>query len=124
MESGIIFTNSSPEMIYQKLYDEAHQNSYTSYLRGKRCVDEISFFYEVSASFQFPWYFGENWAAFDECVCDLDWLCFSGIFIVVDDFSLTFNGNVSLQNCLIKYLGIMVEYWKSMNTPVLIWLNN
>jgi hypothetical protein len=29
---------------------------------------------EFAAAIQFPWYFGANWAAFDECVKDLAWL--------------------------------------------------
>jgi hypothetical protein len=29
---------------------------------------------EFAASFQFPYYFGENWPAFDECINDLSWL--------------------------------------------------
>ena len=30
---------------------------------------------------QFPYYFGENWNAFDECITDLDWI--SGDFYVL-----------------------------------------
>lgn len=37
-----------------------------------RSIEKL--FDEVSASLQFPYYFGENWAAFDECIADLSWL--------------------------------------------------
>jgi hypothetical protein len=37
-----------------------------------RTVDRM--FDEVSAAWQFPGYFGENWNAFDECIADMDWL--------------------------------------------------
>ena len=124
MKHGIVFSNLSQQEIYQKVYIEAHQNSYTSYLRGSRCTNEVTFFHEISASFQFPWYFGENWAAFDECICDLEWLQFDRIFIAVDDFSIMFGGDKKLQDCLIKYFTIMIEYWKSENIFVEIWLNN
>lgn len=33
-----------------------------------------SLFYHLSADLDFPPYFGRNWAAFDECITDLNWL--------------------------------------------------
>jgi hypothetical protein len=29
---------------------------------------------EFAAAMQFPWYYGENWPAFDECLKDLSWM--------------------------------------------------
>lgn len=41
---------------------------------------------EVSAAFQFPSYFGENWDALDECMSEIDWLPIEGgILLVVKD---------------------------------------
>lgn len=114
--------------IYTKLCGEAESGAYTSYIRGMRCKTEKDFFCEISASFQFPYYFGENWAAMDECLCDLEWLCAERIFVVIDDFSLIFSGQQEIQNhlknMLVKYFCVMIEYWKSQNIPVDIWLNN
>jgi hypothetical protein len=43
-------------------------------IRGRKCHTKQAFFDEVGAALQFPYYFGENWDAFDECINDLTWL--------------------------------------------------
>ena len=42
-------------------------------------------FNEFGATLQFPYYFGENWNAFDECVKDLSWLYTSGFVLIIID---------------------------------------
>lgn len=124
MESMVHYCKMSKDEIYQMLFRASDSGSYISYIRGSRCQTEEAFFYEISASFQFPWYFGENWAALDECMCDLDWLKFESIVIAIDDFQMMFCEDASLQTLLVKYLTIMVDYWKSRNIPVCVWINN
>lgn len=114
--------------IYTQMCTKAENGYYTAYIRGKRCKTEDEFFNEVSASFQFPYYFGENWAAMDECLCDLEWLYATKIFVVIDDFSGMFSGQEHIQSILqdrvIKYFDIMADYWKAEGIPIEIWLNN
>lgn len=43
-------------------------------IRGVKCRSVQSMLDEFSAALQFPYYFGDNWPAFDECMNDLDWL--------------------------------------------------
>ena len=43
-------------------------------VRGHKMRTVGGLFDEVSAALQFPYYFGENWSAFDECLADMDWL--------------------------------------------------
>ena len=114
--------------IYTQMCLKAENGYYTAYIRGKRCKTENEFFNEVSASFQFPYYFGENWAAMDECLCDLEWLSVTKVFVVIDDFSCMFSEQEHIQNILqnrvIKYFGIMTEYWIEQGVSVEVWLNN
>lgn len=42
-------------------------------VRGAKARTVASMFDEVAAALQFPYYFGENWAALDDCLNDLDW---------------------------------------------------
>ncbi|MGH3496019.1 MAG: barstar family protein [Nocardioidaceae bacterium] len=53
-------------------------------IRGRKARTLDRLFDEFAAALQFPYYFGENWAAFRDCVSDLDWLPFRpGVVVVV-----------------------------------------
>jgi hypothetical protein len=54
------------------------------WLRGKKMSSYAGMFDEVSAALQFPWYFGGNSAAFDECMSDLSWLPQGRLAIFID----------------------------------------
>jgi Barstar (barnase inhibitor) len=43
-------------------------------VRGRKMRGYQGLFDEFAAAWQFPWYFGENSSAFDECLADLSWL--------------------------------------------------
>ena len=128
MHSGIKVCSCRKEEIYTAICREAGLGTYTSYIRGTRCTTEIAFFREMSASLQFPYYFGENWPALDECLCDLEWLRFEKLLIIIDDFGRLFSSQAELQSVLqkrvVKYMQVMVEYWETQNKTVEIWLNN
>ncbi|WP_273544069.1 barstar family protein [Cellulomonas fulva] len=56
------------------------------HVRGRKMRTVGGLFDEVSAALQFPYYFGENWPAFDECLADMDWLPLQvGIVVTVLD---------------------------------------
>ncbi|MFZ0771169.1 MAG: barstar family protein [Candidatus Sulfotelmatobacter sp.] len=83
---------------------EAHRGSIIRTIRGWKSRTVDSFFDEISAALQFPYYFGENTAAFDECITDLDWIEGDAYLLMVsraDDFmaeasSYQFNGFMEL----------------------------
>lgn len=56
------------------------------FLRGRKMLTYQGLFDECSAALQFPWYFGENGNAFDECITDLSWLPVGvGYVLVITD---------------------------------------
>lgn len=54
-------------------------------LRGSRMRTEQGLFDELAAALQFPWYFGDSWAAVKDCLTDLDWLPGAGYLLLVRD---------------------------------------
>jgi Barstar (barnase inhibitor) len=54
-------------------------------VRGKKMRTTPALYDEFAAALQFPCYFGENRAAFDECVTDLEWLPADAYTILVSD---------------------------------------
>jgi hypothetical protein len=61
-------------------------------IRGKKSRTVQNFFDEIAAALQFPYYFGENWAAFDECITDLDWIEGDAYLLMVNDADLFLSG--------------------------------
>ena len=54
-------------------------------LNGARMKTVDALFSEFSRAFEFPDYFGNNWNALDECICDLEWLPSLGYCVVIED---------------------------------------
>ena len=53
-------------------------------VRGKTMNCKESLLHEFGAALQFPYYFGENWDGFNECLADLSWLDLSVVILIVD----------------------------------------
>jgi hypothetical protein len=68
-----------------------HPDAVVRIIRGAKSRTTAAFFDEVGAALQFPYYFGDNWAAFDECITDMDWLPGHGYLLVVNDAQLLFS---------------------------------
>jgi len=50
------------------------ENAVARTVRGKKCSTAKELFNEFGAALQFPYYFGENWDAFNDCITDLEWI--------------------------------------------------
>lgn len=55
------------------------------FVRGGKATTGAKFFDEAAAALQFPYYFGENWDACNDCLTDLEWLGAEALVLCVTD---------------------------------------
>ena len=125
-ESSIRNTEYSSGELYTLMYYAEQRGAYVGYIRGQLCSTVEDFFREISSTMRFPYYFGWNWAAFDECITDLEWLKFSSIVLVFEDYDMLFERERykdKNKERLIKYLKAAIEHWASQSIPITIYLN-
>ncbi len=112
-------TVNSAQDVYKLFYDNSHINGrYTAYIRGKRSKTFSVFLKEYSTAFQFPYYYGENWYAWDECATDLDWLSFDSIALIIDDYDMLFIDEPDTACVLAdveEEIQYIEEYWRNMS---------
>jgi RNAse (barnase) inhibitor barstar len=65
------------------LTSQIQESSYLAVIDCKKIFNLKDLFKEFSIVFKFPDYFGNNWAAFDECINDLDWIDTSSYILVL-----------------------------------------
>jgi hypothetical protein len=81
----IVATDSDAWDLLQSLPKDGELRVAVRLVRGKKMRTMPALFDEFAAALQFPYYFGENWDAFDECVTDLEWLSSDAYTILVSD---------------------------------------
>jgi hypothetical protein len=84
--------------------------------RGSKMRSVNGLFCEFAAAFQFPYYFGENWTAFDECLCDLDWLPAKAYLVCITSADQLLADDISKSyEVLINVLGDIADGWAGGN---------
>jgi hypothetical protein len=81
-------------------------------IRGKRCGDEKSLHQEWAAALQFPYYYGRNWSAFDECINDLSWLEGKRYLFCITNIDHVLNGDLPNLETFFYLLKTTVMTWR------------
>ncbi|RPF54151.1 barstar family protein [Aquisalibacillus elongatus] len=82
----LIANETSKSSFVQQIEERKKNNIIIKEIDGKKCSNVEGLFDEFAIKLQFPTYFGENWAAFDECINDLEWLDGDGYILVISNF--------------------------------------
>ncbi len=93
----------------------SHKESIIRIIRGKKSKTLHDFFNEIAAALQFPYYFGENGAAFSECITDLDWLEGDAYLLIIDDAHILLQDSEEDFCMFLQYLESANEEWLTPN---------
>ena len=102
--------------IDQLVYDAEAQRSEDGgpaarVVRGRRCADRRGLFQEFAAAFQFPDYFGENFDALDECLCDMKWLQADAYVVALTNADAVLPNDDAGFDTLMSVLGSAAMEW-------------
>jgi RNAse (barnase) inhibitor barstar len=81
-------------------------------LRGQKMRSHQGMFDEFAAALQFPYYFGENWNALNDCLRDLEWLRKGPVALfVMDAVHVLAQADAADFGGLVGLLGDVAEEW-------------
>ncbi|MFH7243317.1 MAG: barstar family protein [Spirulina sp.] len=115
-----------PEIFYVLAEDESdfatrymtlqadYPNARIVRVRGSKMRSLSALFDEISAAFQFPYYFGENWVALYDCLTDLDWAKAQDYLLLVSDAHLVLGDEPTTM--LKKFLDLLVEVHRAWSS--------
>jgi Barstar (barnase inhibitor) len=87
-------------------------------VRGSKSRTLDDLFDEMAAALQFPYYFGENWAALDECLADLEWLPGAAyVLFITDSEQLLDRDPVGELRALLQVLQRAARHWSGPDRP-------
>lgn len=88
------------------------KNRYVAIMRGSRMRSWENFINEVATALQFPWYYGENWPALDECINDLSWLHSDAyVMVVTNSEFILISENEDIRHAFGRLLVGTCEEW-------------
>ncbi|HWZ59709.1 MAG TPA: barstar family protein [Gemmatimonadaceae bacterium] len=86
-------------------------------LRGRKMTEPPGFYDEIAAALQFPYYFGENLAALDECLTDLEWLPANRYVLVIQDAAHVLSTPAS-EPAFAAWIELLANARRTWTTPV------
>ena len=94
------------------------------HLDGRRIVDKPSFLSVAGAALAFPTYYGHNWDAFEEMVCDLAWVPAAGYVLLYTDAYRFAGARPAEWRIALAILYHAAEAWDEVDVPFYVLIAN
>ncbi|MFJ8209817.1 barstar family protein [Streptomyces sp. NPDC096033] len=86
-------------------------------LNGQEMPDEIAAFQKFDESLKFPEYFGWNWAAFYDCLRDLQWLSSDSHVLIIESAESALSEDEAARDEFFRTLWRAGERWSYTKRP-------
>ncbi|OIK07122.1 hypothetical protein BIV23_05065 [Streptomyces monashensis] len=84
---------------------------YSARMRGLEMRDADGVFTQFHEALRLPDYFGWNWNALRDCLCDLHWITATRVLVVVDDADAVLSEAPDEREILMRALDDAVTFW-------------
>jgi len=78
---------------------------------------DAQLFAAIASAMQFPDYFGSNWDALDECLCDMDWLPAEGYLLILRNSTKGWSQNPYVLGRFVTTWLEASAYWAEEKIP-------
>ncbi len=94
------------------------------HLDGRAIADKPGFMAVAGAAMSFPAYFGRNWDAFEEMICDLSWVPAAGYVLLYTDVYRFAGARPAEWNIALDIFHHAVHAWAAQDVPMYVLLAN
>lgn len=125
MEDRIIYSDISNADLYEKVVSPEYGRAAKAYINGRYCRTFDDFMADIATALRFPDWFGNSWAAFDDCIDDLDLQNPDRVLIVIYNASelFAFDDPRTNRELLRKHLNIAIENITQKGLPAEVIIN-
>ena len=86
-------------------------------ISAKNIGTHSDLFSAIADAMNFPEYFGKNWDALEECLCDLEWISAKGYVLLIHRANQFWQHAPKLAGQLVESWLFCDGYWLSRNIP-------
>ncbi len=86
-------------------------------LNGTKIKDKPTFLNQIAQAMSFPYYFGKNWDALNDCLTDLEWAPAKGYVVLFQDPARFMKNAPADWDVAIDLFNTAIQFWTEQKIP-------